>query len=183
MRHIVFVKRRFTIFGALPLFLFIMLAQLSLAADIDVRATLSEDSIYLGDSVVLEVQINGVSDPELPKLSLPNVAVTSEGGQNFSNSSLTIINGRRSKIENFGYTARYQLRPQQPGVVTIPAIAITHAGQTYSSRPLELHVKAPEAQQVFTLMTTWISAASLAAAAWNLPCPGKPRKKRARPEP
>jgi hypothetical protein len=145
MRHIVFIKRRFTCFGALPLIL-IMLAQLSLAADIDVRATLSEDSIYLGDSVVLEVQINGVSDPELPKLSLPNVDVTSEGGQNFSNSSLTIINGRSSKIENFGYTARYQLRPQQAGVVAIPAISITHAGQTYSSRPLKLNVKAPEAQ-------------------------------------
>jgi hypothetical protein len=128
------------------LLLLTILAQTSLAADINVQATLSEQAIYLGDSAVLEVQINGVRDPELPKLSLPNVDVTSEGGQNFSNSSITIINGRSSMIENFGYTARYQLRPRQVGVVIIPAISITHAGQTYSSRPLELNVQAPEAQ-------------------------------------
>jgi hypothetical protein len=128
------------------LLLLTILAQTSLAADINVQATLSEQAIYLGDSAVLEVQINGVRDPELPKLSLPNVDVTSEGGQNFSNSSITIINGRSSMIENFGYTARYQLRPRQVGVVIIPAISITHAGQTYRSRPLELNVQAPEAQ-------------------------------------
>ncbi len=38
------------------------------------------------------------------------------------------------------------MRPRQAGVVTIPAITITHAGQTYSSSPLKLNVRAPEAQ-------------------------------------
>ncbi len=128
------------------LLLILIWAQASLAADISVQATLSDPAIYLGDQAVLEVRINGVRDPELPTLNLPNVEVTSEGGQSFNNSSITIINGRRSVIENFGYTARYRLRPRKAGVVTIPAITITHAGQPYSSRPLQLRVQAAEAQ-------------------------------------
>jgi hypothetical protein len=129
-------------------------AQTSLAADVNVQATLSDTAIYLGDRVVLEVRINGVRDPELPALSLPNVEVTSEGGQSFSNSSISIINGHRSISENFGYTASYQLRPQQAGVVTIPAMTITHAGQTYSSRPLQLSVRAPETQDYLLVDVT-----------------------------
>jgi hypothetical protein len=129
-------------------------APTSRAADINVQATLSEQAIYLGDSVILKVRINGVHDPEVPTLSLPNVEVTSEGGQSFSNSSITIMNGRRSMVENFGYTARYRLRPRQAGVVTIPPITIKHAGQTYSSSPLELHVQAPEAQDYLLVEVT-----------------------------
>ena len=121
-------------------------AQTSFAADIRVQAMLSDTTVYLGDHVRLEVQISGVRDPELPTLSLPNVEITSEGGQSFSNTSISMINGRRSVVENVGYHARYHLRPQQAGVVTIPAITITHAGQTYSSSPLKLNVQAPESQ-------------------------------------
>uniref|UniRef100_UPI0011773EC8 BatD family protein n=1 Tax=Candidatus Entotheonella palauensis TaxID=93172 RepID=UPI0011773EC8 len=127
---------------------------ITVAADVSVQATLSDTAVYLGDSVVLEVRINGVRDPELPDLSLPNVEVTSEGGQSFSNSSISITNGRRSITENFGYTARYQLRPRQAGVFTIPAITIEHAGQTYSSRPLQLNVQAPEAQDYLLVDVT-----------------------------
>lgn len=123
-----------------------VLAQLGLAAEINVRTSLSNTAIVIGDRVVLEVRISGISEPELPKLTLPNVEVTSEGGQRYSNSRISIINGRRTVHKNDGYTARYQLRPRRAGVVTIPAITITHAGQTYSSQPLKLDVRAPETQ-------------------------------------
>ncbi len=133
-------------FFFLILFQLLIGVQLGLAADVSVRASLSEAAIYLGDRVVLEVRISGVEEPELPKLALPNVEVTSEGGQRYSNSRISIINGRRTVHEDFGYTARYQLRPRQAGVVTIPPITVTHAGQTYRSQPLQLDVRAPEAQ-------------------------------------
>lgn len=142
MRHMFFSQR----LSAMLWFLITILAQPGLAADISVQATLANTTVYLGDSVGLEVRINGVRDPELPELSLSDVEVTSEGGQSFNNASITIINGRRSVVEHLGYIARYQLRPRQAGVVTIPAITITHTGQTYSSQPLQLRVQAPEAQ-------------------------------------
>lgn len=148
MRHMLFLTRQYPYQNlCMGLWLLITIwAQTGLAADVSVQATLSDTAIYLGDQVVLEVRINGVRDPELPTLSVPNVEITSEGGQSFSNSSISMINGRRSMTENFGYTARYQLRPRQAGVFTIPAITIAHAGQTYRSRPLKLNVQAPEAQ-------------------------------------
>lgn len=124
----------------------LVLVQSGLAVEINVRANLSDAAIYIGDRVVLEVRVRGISDPELPELTLPNVEVTSEGGQRYSNSRISVINGRRTIHEDYGYTARYQLRPRQAGVVMIPAISVTHAGQTYSSRPLKLDVRAPEAQ-------------------------------------
>ena len=126
--------------------LIILCAQTGLTANVSVQATLSDSLIYLGERAALEVRINGIRDPELPDLSLPNMEATFEGGQNFRNSSITIINGRRTDVENFGYTARYQLRPKQAGVFAIPAIAIEHAGQTYRSQPLTLTARAPESQ-------------------------------------
>ncbi len=142
------------VFVILALAQLLALTRPGLAAEIDVQASLSDTAIYVGDRAVLEVRINGVNDPELPKLTLPNVEVTSEGGQRYSNSRISIINGRRTIHEDFGYTARYQLRPRQAGVVTIPAITITHAGQTYSSQPLKLDVRAPEAQDHLLVAVT-----------------------------
>ena len=135
-------------------FLIAICAPAGFAADVRVQATLAASEIYVGESAVLEVRIDGVRDPELPDLSLSNIEVTFEGGQSFNNSSVTITNGRRSAVEHFGYTARYQLRPKQAGVFAIPSIAIKHGGRTYRSRPLTLTARAAEAQDYLLVEVT-----------------------------
>ncbi len=135
-------------------FLLLVSVQAAGAASVTVQAQLSTTSIYLGDSVQLELRINGLRDPELPDFAHPDIDITSEGGQSFNNSSITIVNGRISRVEKFGYVARYRLRPRATGALHIPAIAITHKGQTYYSQSLRLVVKQP-AEQDYLLVEVY----------------------------
>jgi hypothetical protein len=119
---------------------------LAFSAPISMQATLSDSTMYLGDSVQLELRIQGIRDLEPPALTHPDIDMSRGQGQSFSNSSLTIIQGNTTRIEDFGYVVRYELRPRIAGTLTIPAIVITHEGNTYSSEPLTLVVQEPAAQ-------------------------------------
>ena len=133
----------------IALILYLLLAYLKgpVQADgITIQVGLSEDTIYLGDQVDLHVRVKGLRDPELPELAFSDIEVEPAGGQAYNNSSMTIINGRTRRVEDFGYIARYHLRPLTAGTFHLPAVALTHEGQTYRSKPLTLVVKAPEAQ-------------------------------------
>ena len=125
---------------------FVMWPQMASSAPIDVRVTLSDSTIYLGDSVQLELRVQGIRDLEPPEITHPNIDISRAQGQSFSNSSLTIIQGKTTRLEEFGYVARYELRPRVAGTLTIPEIVITHEGYTYTSEPLILVVQEPAAQ-------------------------------------
>jgi hypothetical protein len=128
------------------LLLLLLCARVGWAEPVTVRAQLSESTVYLGDSVQLELRMNGLRNPDPPDIRLPDIDATSEGGQSFSNSSISMVNGRTSVVEEFGYSARYRLRPRVAGVLKIPPIAVRHAGQTYYSQPVTLVVKQPADQ-------------------------------------
>ena len=119
---------------------------LGLAAEVEVRAQLSDAVIYLGDTAELEVRVSGVRDPKPTTLTVPGIEISHAGDQQFNNSSITIINGRTTRIEDVGYVARYRLQPQHAGTFQIPAITITHEGETHQSQPLSLTVKKPNDQ-------------------------------------
>lgn len=117
-----------------------------LAAEVEVRAQLSEAVIYLGDTAELEVRVSGMRDPKPTTLEVPGIEISHAGDQRFNNSSITIINGRTTRIEDVGYVARYRLQPQHAGTFQIPAITITHEGKTHQSQPLSLTVQKPSDQ-------------------------------------
>ncbi|MGQ4808991.1 hypothetical protein NKDENANG_02386 [Candidatus Entotheonellaceae bacterium PAL068K] len=120
--------------------------QMGWGASVTVRAQLQESTVYLGDSVSLELRIQGLREPDLPDLQHPHIDVTRDGGQSFSNSSISIINGRTTRLKAFGYVARYRLRPRVAGTLHIPPIAVAHEGRTYRSQPLRLVVRQPSQQ-------------------------------------
>jgi len=91
----------------------------SWAAQVSVQARIAEGEIYLGESTVLEVRIQGVREPLLPDLQHPDLDITRDGGQSFNNSSYSIINGQVRQVEEFGYVARYALRPRRLGRLEI----------------------------------------------------------------
>jgi hypothetical protein len=124
------------------------------AASVTVQADLSASTIYLGESVLLELRIHGLREPEPPVIEHPDIDIISEGGQSFNNSSITIIKGRTTRNEDFGYVARYRLRPRQSGVLHIPAVTVTHEGHSYHSQPLTLVVKEP-AEQDYLLVEVY----------------------------
>ncbi|MGE3536272.1 MAG: BatD family protein [Candidatus Tectimicrobiota bacterium] len=116
------------------------------ASPVSVQARLSETDIYLGESTTLEVRIHGIRNPDLPELSHPDMEISKGGGQNFNNSSYTIINGQARQSEEFGYVARYTLRPRVAGTLQVPPCSVTHDGQTYRSNALTIIVRQPPPQ-------------------------------------
>jgi hypothetical protein len=118
------------------------------ADEVSVQARLSESKIYFGERVRLELRVNGVREIEAPDIQLPDIDVTALGGQSFSNSSITIINGRTTRLEDFGYIANYDLRPRKAGTLRLPPVVVSYQGKTYASQPLQLWVREPAEQDL-----------------------------------
>jgi len=126
-----------------------MIACAGASAQVKVSVSLDRSRIYLGERATLRVDVEGVREVDPPQIDIPGVEVTYLGGSGRSSTSVTIINGRMQRIENFGFAMRFDLRPTRPGDITIPPLEIRHAGRTYNSRPLILRViKLPDQEYV-----------------------------------
>lgn len=107
----------------------------ALAGAAEVTATLDRDHVQLGETVTLNVRVDGdtgdVATPDLRALA-PDFQVLSTS----QNSSLSVINGRASSALVFGVA----LRPRHTGTLQIPALSVA-GGRT---APLQLEVAAPD---------------------------------------
>ena len=104
-----------------------------LASAAEVRATLDRDKVQLGETVTLNLQVDGgsVGTPDLSPLAADfDVLGTS------SNTSVSVVNGRRAAEFTYGIA----LRPKRIGRLQIPALSF--AGGTTAS--LQLEVSAPD---------------------------------------
>lgn len=104
------------------------------AAAADVQATLDRTRVELGETVTLNLRSQGggmVQTPDLSALSRDFAVLGSS-----SNTSISIINGRRSAQVTVGVA----LRPLHTGTLRIPSLAF--AGGT--TAPLELQVDEPD---------------------------------------
>ncbi|KRE86187.1 hypothetical protein ASG75_08170 [Rhodanobacter sp. Soil772] len=106
----------------------------ALAGAAEVTATLDRDHVQLGETVTLNVRVQGdtggVAAPDLRALSQDfQLLGTSQ------NNSLSVINGKASSELTFGVA----LRPRHVGVLQIPALSV--AGER--TAPLQLTVAAP----------------------------------------
>lgn len=105
------------------------------ASAAEVRATLDRDKVQLGETVTLNLQVEGgsVGTPDLSALSADfDVLGTS------SNTSVSIVNGRRAAEFTYGIA----LRPKRVGQLEIPALSFAGG----STAPLQLEVSAPDNQ-------------------------------------
>ena len=101
----------------------------------DVQATLDRSSVQLGETVTLNLRVEGAGG----RVTMPDLAGL---GQDFSilgtsqNRSISVVNGTTSSTLTFGIA----LRPTHVGSLTIPALNV--AGS--QTRPLQLQVTAPD---------------------------------------
>lgn len=101
----------------------------------DVRATLDRNSVQLGETVTLNLHIQGANDAsDMPDLGALNQDFDVLGTS--QNRSLSIVNGARSSELTFGVA----LRPKHAGVLQIPALTVAGA----QTLPLQLQVTAPD---------------------------------------
>jgi hypothetical protein len=106
----------------------------ALAQAAQVQATLDRNQVQLGETVTLNLQVEGGAIPTAPDLSAlaPDFDVLGSS----SNTRLGIVNGRRSLQFTYGVA----LRPKRVGQLTIPALAFAGAWTV----PLTLTVTAAD---------------------------------------
>jgi len=129
-----------------------LLARTAAAQELSATARVEKQEVFLGDSFVFQVEVNGDDDPEEPDLSgLKDFRVEKVGGQNTSSQSVTIINGRVSRTVRRGFVFSYRLTPQKVGRLVIPAVEVKSDGKVLTTRPVAVQVEEPAETEDFKL--------------------------------
>ncbi len=103
-------------------------------AEVDVHASLSRDTVAVGEPVELNIAVTGaigrVTAPEVPPMDY--LQVVSSGSQQ----NISFVNGRMSSTNTY----TFRLVASREGTYTIPSIEVRAAGQVFTTRPLTLTV-------------------------------------------
>lgn len=124
----------------------------ALCGEITVRVAVEKQEVYVGETFLLQIQVEGNDAPLEPDLStLDGFTVQPRGGQQNNSESISIVNGRTSRVSRRGFVFSFSLTPNRAGVLSIPAIAVTAAGETYLTSPLTIRARQPEESDDFKL--------------------------------
>ena len=149
------MRRTLTYTGFLLIFLslwFISAAYQASAAKLSAQAAIEKSEVYLGESFIFQVQVEGDDSPDQPDLSgIANFIAQSLGGRQNSSSSVTIINGKVTKNLRRGYIFSYRLTPKKAGTLTIPAIEVSAGSQKVRTLALRIRVAVPVETENFKL--------------------------------
>ena len=128
-------------------------ASLAAAQEISVRAAVESESVYMGQSFVYQIQVEGSDEVSQPDISPLQQLFTVEylGGSSNNSQSISIVNGRMERQVRRGYVFQYRLTPRTKGDVTIPAVAVKVKGQTFSTNAIRLGVNQPVETEDFKL--------------------------------
>lgn len=122
------------------------------AEPVSVRTAVEHQEVFVGETFLLQVQVEGSEAPAEPDLSaLADFTVLPRGGQQNSSSSVTIVNGKMSRVSRHGYIFNYSLTPTREGSLVIPALNVVVDGKTYRSNPVTVLVRKPEESEDFKL--------------------------------
>lgn len=125
-----------------------------LAAEVRVSAQLaSKDVVYSGDRFWYRVIIDGIraaGDVDTSPLAsyLPKLMESKD----YSGSSTTIINGRRTQRVTKRFVMTYSLLANKAGVIGLPGVNVTVEGKVYKTNPVNVRVVAPKKYDKFALV-------------------------------
>ena len=120
------------------------------AASFSVTAAVEKQSVFVGESFVFQIQVNGHDSPETPDLShVSDFEVQFLGGRQNNSSSITIINGKMTKDIRRGYVFSYRLTPKRTGKLKVPPIKVAAGGETVQTQAFTLQAKKPTAVEDF----------------------------------
>jgi hypothetical protein len=143
--------------GNPPLFFGILWILLSPSFAQDITAQVSPERIVLGESFYYSLEIEDLKEPTPPEIPQDPAYTVEKLRPNVrSSSSITMINGRLSKIENYVTEFRFRLTPHQAGVCKIPPFTYTDQGFSKTLAPLQVQVdkEAPGNRFVQVLLST-----------------------------
>ena len=132
--------KRNTFFAAV--LLFFTLGQTLRAEPPEVVCSVSENEVFVGESITYQVDIRNSENPAAPNLNAlsEQFAVELIGDQSRNQSSTMIINGRISQSNNFSHVYQYRLTAKQAGNLKIPPITASVDGKTLISNSLSVRI-------------------------------------------
>ena len=128
---------KFLILSLLGLFSVLSLPLDLLAQDFTLEATVSENTIFVGEQFNLNIEVSGssmrdVSLPTLPQLSGVRVLSSTPS----RSTSISIINGRTTTSTTYSFS----LIARDTGVHTIPPVSIQIDGETRTTNPIQIEI-------------------------------------------
>ena len=123
------------------------------AQQVSVQAAIESQEAYVSEPVGFQVQVTGSSSPLRPDLSILNndFIVKANGGGPQRSSSVTIINGKMTKVVKNDYIFAYTLAPKRAGTFVIPSLAVNIDGRQYRTQTLSVSVKKAVETDAFKL--------------------------------
>lgn len=132
------------------------------AADITLNVEASRQKIFLGESFILVILVDGAdSGVPLPNLSaLSKMDVQLLESRSASSSNISFINGRITRASHERRRIVYQLTPKEKGQVIAGPLQLTIEGKTYTHPGVVIEVVGIE-QQVFVIAKVSASSTSV----------------------
>ncbi|MDD5759533.1 MAG: BatD family protein [Desulfobulbaceae bacterium] len=162
-------------------------------AEVSVQAAVDQQEVFVGETFTLQVQVEGEDSPPEPDVSvITDFQVEARGGQQNSSESVSIVNGRMSRVSHSGYVFNYGLTPKREGRLIIPALTLRIGKQEYQTQAVTILVKKPietsdlklrqsldksrvYAGEPLTLTVTWYIGKDVNGFNFNLPILDDPR--------
>lgn len=115
----------------------------------------SRDSIYLGESVLLEVKAGGDDAPTQPDLSaIKDCTIELLGSQSASHSTIIIVNGQMRREGFRGRIFTYKLTPTMAGTFIPGPVTATLGGNTLSASASPVIVTGISRQDIVSIAVT-----------------------------
>ncbi len=125
------------------------------AAEPTLEVSPSRESLYLGESLILEIKVGGSSRPDAPDVSrIANCRVEFLGSQDISHQTIVIVNGQMRREGFTGRTFHYKVTPTREGRMTLGPVTANVEGTPLSTAGPVIHVTGIEAQDVVAISVT-----------------------------
>lgn len=134
--------RGWSLMLALASLLSLIEAQSLQSAPPEIVCSVSEEEIFMGETLTYQVDIQNAQNPNTPNIAILDEKFTVEflGDQSRNQSSTMIINGRISQSSTFSHVYQYRLTPKLAGTLTIPEVTATIDGKNLISNSLSVRV-------------------------------------------
>lgn len=120
-----------------------------------VELRLDHSQAYVGQSVQLNLQVDGTDQVDTGNLTAPaGIALRYVGGGPRNAVSTYSINGRTSTTTEKHYLAQWTVKASQPGEYSLGPFTFTVAGQRWTSPVLTLSIRAAQKVDGFRLIET-----------------------------
>ena len=108
----------------------------------DVVCSVSENEVFVGESITFQVDVQNAENPPSPNIDALKERFEIEfiGDQSRNQSQTMIINGRFSQSNSFSHVYQYQLTAKAAGTFKIPAVTVTIDGKTLTSNSIPVRI-------------------------------------------